>query len=63
LVDVEAVSEHPNLAPRVPVGRDDDLVSVDDVVPEWLLLEDRVYPQAGVDQGGKLGGNRRGGVD
>lgn len=38
--DVESLTENADLAPRVPIGRNEDFVPVDDVVSESLLFEE-----------------------
>jgi hypothetical protein len=42
-LDVEAFAEHADLAPRVPVGRHEDLIAVDDVVAEGFALYEGCY--------------------
>lgn len=41
-LDVETLAQNADLAPGVPVRRDEDLVAVDDVVFEGLLFEEGV---------------------
>lgn len=38
---LEGAAEDTDLAPRVPVGKDGDLIAVDDVVFERIALEER----------------------
>ena len=62
-LDVKTFAEHADLAPRVPVGRHEDLIAVDDVVAEGFALYEGCYAEAGVDEGSEGGGEVGGCVD
>lgn len=49
-LDVESLAQNADLAPRVPVGRNQHFVAVDHVVLERLAFQERVDVQRRVDE-------------
>lgn len=49
-LDVEAFTKDADFAPGVPVGRDDDLLSINDVMSERIAFEERVDAKRGMDK-------------